>query len=170
MTSPEIVSNPFGLSVEQREEYIAFLEKKIPAALTKLRSDTMPQWGKMTAQHMVEHLQSAVMSGTIVTEKTPIAPNKMQYNSRVSLLYSPNEMPRNLQNPLFQFGLPPYSNPTIEEAKGKLLKSIDLFLRVRVQKPKGIAFSAFMGDLNFDEQLTFNYKHFKHHFTQFGLL
>ncbi len=124
----------------------------------------------MTAQHMVEHLHTAIITSTIVTEKVPLPPNKMQTDSRNALLYSPNEMPRNVQNPAFQFGLPAYSNANIDEAKVKLQKSIESFMKVRESKPNGIAFNSFVGDINFDEQLILHYKHFKHHFSQFGLI
>jgi len=33
-----------------------FLQSTIPAATSKLLSVTKPHWGKMTAQHMIEHL------------------------------------------------------------------------------------------------------------------
>lgn len=164
-------TNPtFVLETGKQALLVNFLQKEIPAALPKLNDSTKPLWGGMTPQQMIEHLNNVVVTGTIVTEKEPVPPTKGQTDARNFIIHSDEPLPRGLQNPTFQFGMPPNTNRTLDEAKAQLAKSIEMFFRVRSNKPTAIAFNAFLGDLNFDEQLVFHGKHFRHHFTQFNLL
>lgn len=47
---------PYTFDVNNSELRQVFLRDGIPAALLALRDDTLPRWGRMTAQQMVEHL------------------------------------------------------------------------------------------------------------------
>lgn len=147
-----------------------FLQTTIPAATSKLLAITKPQWGKMTPQHMIEHLYTAVVSSTIIKNTPPLPPNSYQEEAKKSLIYSPADMPKNLDNPTFRFGLPDYTNPTLVEAKAKLLSSLERFFEIYEKKEDAYNFNIFLGDLNVEENFVFHYKHFKHHYTQFGLI
>ncbi|WP_375561195.1 hypothetical protein ACE193_01160 [Bernardetia sp. OM2101] len=147
-----------------------FLQTTIPAATSKLLAITKPQWGKMTPQHMIEHLYTAVISSTIIKKTPPIPPNSNQEEAKKALIYSLADMPKNLDNPAFRFGLPDYTNPTIIEAKAKLLSSLERFFEIYEGKDDAYSFNPFLGDLQAQETLLFHYKHFKHHYTQFGLI
>ncbi|MBC7920447.1 MAG: hypothetical protein H7Z75_05090 [Ferruginibacter sp.] len=153
-----------------QEQVVAFLQTRVPQALQKIKSVHQPAWGKMTAQHMVEHLTSTVLVSTILSSKPPQTPTSQQLQTKQSLLYNAADLPRNLQNPAFQFGLPAYTNPDLETAKQKLLGSLPTFFRIYAAKPGAVSFSPFLGDLQFQEWLVFHAKHFRHHFTQFNLL
>jgi len=158
------------IAQEKLDKCQEFLKVKIPEMVQPLRSDEVPVWGKMTPQHMIEHLAISVTGSTILSHKERKAPSEIQQGFLDSLVYSEDEMPRNVQNPMFKFGLPDYTYPDIETAKDKMLKSIDLFFRVYEKSPEAHNFNPFLGDLGFDELLVFHYKHFKHHFAQFRLL
>lgn len=147
-----------------------FLQSTIPAATAKLLATTKPHWGKMTAQHMIEHLYTAVVSSTIIKNTPPIPASPRQEEFKNALVYSLEPMAKNLDNPAFRFGLPDYTNPTIVEAKAKLLSSLERFFTIYEGKEDAYNFNPFLGDLHAQETLMFHYKHFKHHYTQFGLI
>jgi oxepin-CoA hydrolase/3-oxo-5,6-dehydrosuberyl-CoA semialdehyde dehydrogenase len=147
-----------------------FLQTTIPAATAKFLATKKPLWGKMTAQHMIEHLYTAVVSSTIIKKTPPIPANPRQEEFKNILVYSLAPMGKNLDNPAFRFGLPDYTNPSIIEAKAKLLSSLERFFEVYEGKDDAYNFNIFLGDLHTQETLLFHYKHFKHHYTQFGLI
>ncbi|WP_338791269.1 hypothetical protein V9L05_01025 [Bernardetia sp. Wsw4-3y2] len=147
-----------------------FLQTTIPAATSKLLATKKPHWGKMTPQHMIEHLYTAVIGSTIIKKTPPIPPNSNQEAFKNALIYSLEPMGRNLDNPAFRFGLPDYTNASLVEAKSKLLSSLERFFEVYQGKEDAYNFNPFLGDLHAQETLIFHYKHFKHHYTQFGLI
>lgn len=158
------------ISSEKLEFYTNFLKNVVPEALEKLTIDTKAEWGKMKPQDMVEHLEVALLSSAIVKNSAPAPPNSAQAPFKETLIYTDTEMARNVQNPLLQYGLPPHKYSDLETAKAKLVEKMGLFFRSFENKENAISLNIFLGDLNFDEWKVFHYKHFKHHFTQFGLL
>jgi oxepin-CoA hydrolase/3-oxo-5,6-dehydrosuberyl-CoA semialdehyde dehydrogenase len=153
-----------------KQECISFLQIQVPQAVQRLKPDQKPIWGKMTAQHMVEHLASSVLTTTILSAREPQQPTAQQQQSKQQFIYSPDELPRNLQNPALQFGLPAYTHPSLLIASEKMKGSLQIFFRTFATHPTGISYTTFMGDMTFEEHLVFHYKHFKHHFSQFNLL
>ncbi|WP_027001646.1 DUF1569 domain-containing protein [Hugenholtzia roseola] len=158
------------LNPERIATYRLFLTRTIPEATKRLIAFKKPAWGKMTAQHMIEHLQTAVVASTIIKRSEPIAPNAGQLQARKVLLYSEERMARNLQNPIFQYGLPPYSNASLDEAKAKLLQSLTRFFEIYDGQPQAYSYNPFLGDLSVPELIAFHYKHIKHHYEQFELV
>ncbi|WP_291723357.1 hypothetical protein [Bernardetia sp.] len=158
------------LEDERVEEAIYFLQKTIPSVTPKLSSVAKPHWGKMTPQHMIEHLHTSVIASTIIKKTPPLPPNTSQKEAKQFLIYSPADMPRNLDNPAFRFGLPDYKNPSLEEAKTKLLSSLNRFFEIYEGKEEDYNFNLFFGDLHRKETIVMHHKHFKHHYMQFGLL
>ncbi len=154
----------------EKIDYRHFLTNIIPQAITKINFDTKPLWGKMTAQHMIEHLIHSTIVSTILTHQPAKAPNAFQNKWKTEIIINPEEMPRNLQNPLFQFGLPPYKFERFEDAQKNLIEKIKLFYTLYEKTPSGVNFQSFFGDLNFEELQRYHYKHFRHHFNQFGAL
>jgi hypothetical protein len=154
----------------EKIDYRHFLTNEIPKAITKINFDTKPLWGKMTAQHMIEHLIHSTIVSTILTHQPAKAPNAFQYKWKNEIIVGIEEMPRNIQNPLFQFGLPPYRFEKFEDSQKNLIEKIKVFYTLYDKTPSGVNFQSFFGDLDFEELQRFHYKHFKHHFTQFGAL
>ncbi len=154
----------------EKIDYRHFLTTIIPQAISKLKIETKPLWGKMTAQHMVEHMAHTVIVSTIFTHQPAKEPNMFQAKWKNDLVISEDDFPRNLKNPLFQFGLPPYKFTNFEEAQKHLIEKIKGFYSVYDKNKEGVNFQSFFGDLHFEELQRLHYKHFKHHFTQFGVL
>ena len=137
--------------------------------LENLKSGTQPQWGKMTAQHMVEHLITAVqMSNGQLHFDCFNPPEKLPALKR--FLMSERPLPHNFVNPVIGPDILQLQYPDIEEAK-KILKSeindYHSFFELNAEaKPTNVTF----GELNKDEWDQFHKKHFTHHLTQFNLL
>ncbi len=92
--------------------------------LVNLRSDTKQLWGKMSAQHMVEHLILAVRTSN---GKLNIGcfnpPEKIPTLKR--FLMSRRPLPKEFINPLIGEGLLPLEYENLEEAKLVLEKELE---------------------------------------------
>lgn len=142
-----------------------YLEK----TLAKLTEDTQPKWGRLTPQHMVEHLgffmQLAV--GTIPTEIT--TPENRIEKFQESL-YTYKSMPRFFDHPLFKKGeLEALQFANLEEAKAAFLKSYDDFEAFFKENPGITTPNTIFGHLDKELWDLLNRKHTYHHFSQFTL-
>jgi hypothetical protein len=59
---------------------------------------------------------------------------------------------------------------SLEESKQYLKDAVSMFLKVIYQPDFTTKLNPFYGELDRKGWLTFQYKHFAHHFMQFGLL
>jgi hypothetical protein len=131
---------------------------------------TTGKWGKMSFQHMVEHMVLAVKSanGKIKTEKvfTPIEklPASRQF------LMSSKEFKENTKSPSFPDQPLPLHFKTVNEGIDKLKKEIADFFAVYENNPALIIQNPVFGDLNYEEAVQLLYKHALHHAKQFGLI
>jgi len=138
--------------------------------LEELTADSKPLWGKMTAQHMIEHVCAAVKgsNGKITFKDCMNPPEKYPLLKR--FLIGNRELPKNFVNTVIGEGLKPLQNKNFEEAKRELIEEVDCFYNffndaesLRVMNPT-------FGPLNYEEWIVFHTKHFTHHFSQFGLM
>ena len=137
--------------------------------LNNLTADTKALWGKMTAQHMVEHLILAVkMSNGKVRLECFNPPEKLPTLKRI--LLSSRPLPRNFINPYLGEDLMPLEYKSLEEAKQILAEEIKDYYKYFEDNPDTFLTNVTFGDLNKDEWEVFHQKHFIHHFKQFGLL
>lgn len=136
----------------------------------KLSKDAKPLWGKMSPQHMIEHLTLAVKTsnGNFPIEKCINPPEKFELLKR--FLLSPRPLPQNFVNPLLGEGLQPLNNINLESAIAELKNETDIFFNYFIKNPNSQPINATFGPLNFEEWKIFHKKHFTHHFTQFGLI
>ena len=148
----------------------SFFSKQVPEILKNIKGDELPIWGVMSVQHMIEHLifplkiaQKEIDFG-IFTSEEKIA--KQQ-----AFLESPLGLPKNFPFPGFAPGyVPPLFYATLEEAKSHLLAEIQQFMIFLTDKEKERGNHPVFGKLNEEQWLIFQYKHFMHHFMQFGLV
>ena len=137
--------------------------------LENLKADTRPQWGKMTAQHMVEHLITAVqMSNGKVHFKCFNPPEKLPALRR--FLMSDRPLPRNFVNPVIGPDILPLQYPGLEETKEILESEINDYYNFFELNPNVKPTNVTFGELNKEEWDQFHKKHFTHHLTQFKLL
>jgi len=137
--------------------------------LDNLKEDTGQLWGKMSAQHMVEHLIYAVRTGN---GKLNIGcfnpPDKWPTLKR--FLLSSRPFPREFINPIIGENLFPLQYENLEEAKKILEEEIKDYYRYFEENRDALLLNPTFGELNGSEWEAFHEKHFTHHFSQFGLL
>lgn len=137
--------------------------------LILLRANTKPLWGKMTPQHMVEHL---ILAMRMSTGKLKLEcfnpPEKLPALKR--FLMSSRPLPKLFVNPAIGENLLPLEYSSLEEAKNILNQEIIDYLNHFELNPEAKTVNVTFGELNKEEWDVFHKKHFIHHFSQFGLL
>ncbi len=137
--------------------------------LNDLDPQQKPLWGKMTPQHMVEHLILAVqMSNGKLKLECFNPPEKIPTLKR--FLMSSRPMPKLFVNPVIGEDLRPLEYSSLEEAMGKLNNEIDDYALFFENNPDANPINVTFGELNEEEWDVFHKKHFTHHLSQFGLL
>lgn len=142
--------------------------------LNNLSEDTQPNWGIMTAQHMVEHLIMAVQSSTgkIVFNRFITPEDKMAIAKR--FLNSSRPLPKLFVNEVISEvigeGLIPLTNNDLSSAIRELKKEVEHFDGYFTRYPEAKPINATFGPLDHEEWIAFHNKHFTHHLTQFGLI
>lgn len=146
-----------------------FLSDELPSLLDELKHDQQPDWGIMTAQHMVEHL--------IITAKLslgrfdiPIASAPEQMEKRKKHLITDGPMQRSIQMPDGNNDLKPLKFPNLEEAVNTLKEAMEQVVKREELQPEAKVNHPFGGPMTATEWMLFHRKHIKHHLIQFGLL
>jgi hydroxymethylglutaryl-CoA reductase len=147
-----------------------FIQTTVFEVLKDLSPDAKPLWGEMNAQQMVEHLVLSVEISNgkrdlpLYTEK-----EKVEKVKNVALL-SNRPLGRGFRNPALPVSPLLLMYKDIEEAKQVLRQSIDLFMHYFRNNVETTRVHNMFGPLDYHEWLWFHYKHFLHHFMQFGLV
>jgi len=142
--------------------------KIIIDSLHQLKPDKNPLWGKMTPQHMVEHLVISVkMSNGKLILKCFNPPEKIPALKR--FLLSSKPLPKLFENPALGKELSDLEYSSLDEAITILKLEIDdyntFFSNNPDEKPVNVTF----GELSKSEWDFFHQKHFRHHLSQFGI-
>ncbi len=137
--------------------------------LKNLSSNDKPLWGKMTAQHMVEHLIYTFEGSTGVREFECFSPeDKLPKLKRILLSNRP--LPKLFITPLLGEKLMELKFDSFEVAVSELEKQLESFETYFAQNPEATPINPTFGKLNKEEWIRFHHKHVDHHFSQFGLL
>jgi len=137
--------------------------------LNKLDPQQKPLWGKMTPQHMVEHLILAVqMSNGKLELECFNPPEKIPSLKR--FLMSSRPIPKLFVNPVIGENHRPLECLSFNEATEKLKNEIDDYVLFFENNPGANLVNVTFGELNKEEWDVFHKKHFTHHLSQFGLL
>ena len=137
--------------------------------LTLLHADQNPLWGKMTPQHMVEHLILSIqMSNGKLNLKCISQPENLPSLKR--FLLSERELPKEYINPYIGPNLLELKYSSLEEAVESLEKEINNYNQFFKLNPDTKTVHVTFGELNKQEWDQFHSKHFKHHLSQFDLI
>jgi len=137
--------------------------------LNKLNAQQKSLWGKMTPQHMVEHLILAVqMSNCKLKVECFNPPEKIPSLKR--FLMSSRPLPKLFVNPVIGEDLCPLEYSSLEESLDKLESEVDDYVLFFENNPDLKTVNVTFGKLNKEEWDVFHQKHFTHHLSQFGLL
>lgn len=156
---------------KKQETFVEMTEAKIKECLSKLTEDTKPQWGSMTAQHMLEHVEYTyrIASGEIQDFEVT-TPEKILEKVHATL-YNYKKMPRGYDFPLAKESeIEQLKHESLEEAKQKFLEAREAYLEYFKQNPGATLKNAVFGNLNKYEWYLMERKHLNHHFEQFGLI
>ena len=154
--------------VNDPETRIEFLTRFLPEAIEKLAEDTVPNWGEMTAQHMVEHLGWAFELSTGRAEVTCDIPES-QREAMKAWLYNNRPGPRGFKNPKLPEAPGPLKYTSMLEAKSALMKALDDFIRHSTNS-EHMKTRPLLGSLRTEEWERVHFKHGYHHLLQFRLV
>lgn len=135
--------------------------------LSRMHADAQPQWGRMNAQQMVEHLSLVMrISNGRMKVKQFSPPEKI--GKLQAFLLSDQPLPREFKAPFIE-DLPPLKNASIAEAVKELKEEIELF-EAHFGKEEITEIHPVFGELDHERWKRFHHKHFVHHLSQFGLI
>ena len=134
-----------------------------------LTPNTKPKWGKMTPQHMVEHL-SDTLKIAIGEIEIPVYTSENQLAEMRRFLMSDRALPRGVVSPAIGSDLPKLRNDSFERALTEFWKYVYAFEKYYRQNPEANHVNPAFGNLTYPEWFQFMNKHFTHHFEQFGLI
>jgi hypothetical protein len=147
----------------------AFLDHLLLNAVVDLKETSQPSWGKMTAQHMVEHLLWVVEFSTGRREAKCSLPENVVARMK-RFLYNNSPTPRDFKNPLLSDNPPLLRFKSLAEAITMLEEELGRFQDlVRVQ-PEAAYIHPLFGLIATEEWERVLFKHSYHHLLQFGLV
>ncbi|WP_412983988.1 phenylacetic acid degradation bifunctional protein PaaZ [Pontimicrobium sp. IMCC45349] len=156
---------------KKQETFVEMTDSKIDECLSKLSENAKPQWGIMTPQHMIEHLEHTYKIAAGEIQDFEISTPEKILEKVKNSLWNYDKFPQNSQFPLLEKDtLEPLKHENlavaIEAFKGQRKIYIEFFKEHPDVKLKNIVF----GELNRYEWYLLERKHLNHHFEQFGLI
>jgi len=138
--------------------------------LERLDANAVPLFGKMTAQHMVEHICGGVLfSNGKLPQKLYYPPEKAMVIKNI-VIHSDAAFPQGFKAPMLGDDLPRLVFPDLQTAISRLSIQLDKFHEYFEMNQEAKPIHPVMGELDYKEWIIFHNKHFTHHFKQFGLI
>lgn len=151
------------------DEKAQFLRQQFVPLLQSIPTETVPLWGKMTAQQMIEHFSDylQIHSGKAAHTEVVTPPEQLEWMR--NFLESDKPFRENTKNPLMSELPAPVRNPSKEAAVKELGEELAYFFTVFKKNNLQATRNPFFGDLNYEQNIQLLYKHALHHLKQFGL-
>jgi oxepin-CoA hydrolase/3-oxo-5,6-dehydrosuberyl-CoA semialdehyde dehydrogenase len=158
--------------VEKKQStFPTITESFIKNALGKLTTESKAQWGMMTPQHMVEHLEMSYRIASGEIQDFDVATPAEYIEKVAATLWDYHKMPRNHKMPLLKEDeLEDLNHEDLETAKAKMLEARSEYLDFYKRNPKATNNNAVFGELTKYEWTLLERKHVSHHLEQFNLL
>ncbi|MCB9232079.1 MAG: phenylacetic acid degradation bifunctional protein PaaZ [Bacteroidia bacterium] len=167
----ELVATAIILTlVQKRCPLIEVSKHSLPLFLEKLKADTPAKFGKMTAQHMVEHLRYylKVALGQITQ---PLVTKEEMLEAFQDSLYTYRKFPKGTHDPELKEGnMRELEFDSLEAAKKAFLETFAEYELHYIDHMDFEATHPVFGSMNKEKWDLFNRKHYQHHFEQFGLV
>ncbi len=147
-----------------------FLRTRLVPYFQRLDPATLPRWGKMSVQRMIEHFGGEAIrsaSGRLKIDTILTSPENL--GRMREFMMSDKPFKENTKNPLISEESPPLRYKTIQAAIGALQQELIYFFEAFEKNPGLITRNPFFGDLNFEQNVQLLYKHALHHLRQFGI-
>lgn len=148
---------------------VNFVAEEFPRRIDSISVDDKPQWGKMTPQHMVEHLGSVFLIGS-GKMRVPGLPKEKQEKMYHLLTNGQLKFKPGTKSPVLPDHLLPLRFSNLDEAKMALQKAVMRFFEAFEAEPEQCIEHPVFGLLTYGEWLEFHEMHVKHHLRQFGLM
>ncbi|QRM89396.1 phenylacetic acid degradation bifunctional protein PaaZ [Lacinutrix sp. WUR7] len=158
--------------VQKKQEVLTEMtEDKINACLSALKEDAKPQWGIMTPQHMMEHLEYTYKIASGEIQDFEIATPEKILDKVHNSLWNYDKFPLKSQFPhLEKDTLDDLKHPDLETAIEKFKAQREKYLAYFKENPEAKLKNLVFGELNKYESYLLERKHLNHHFEQFNLL
>lgn len=149
------------------EDKKRFLQTQFIPAVSEIDPNTLPRWGKMNVQQMIEHVSGFFRVSTNKLQFPLVTPKENLPRFREFLL-SEKEFRENTKAPVLPEEPLPLRYDTIEEAIADLENQVSTFFNYFSGDFEKTTLHPVFGDLNFEEWIQLHHKHVKHHLKQFG--
>jgi len=172
-TEDELVAVATILTMVQKKQtvFTEMTSEKIEECLQKLTEDKKAQWGMLTPQHMVEHLEYTYRIASGEIQDFEIATPEKIIEKVHQTLYNYEAFPIKIDFPLHKKGeLEDLRHLDLETAKKMLLEAREEFIQYFKENPETKTKNVVFGELHRFEWYLLERKHLNHHFEQFGLL
>ncbi len=157
--------------VAKKSPFIRINYKDFTKRLTQLTQKTLPRWGSMNGQEMLEHLEETMKysTGELVTKECKTSAEHLEKYQ--DSLYNFRKMPQDYPAPFLEDGkLPELKYKNLEEAKTYFIESVKNYQIYYQENPEAKHLHFVFGMLNKEMMELFHQKHVTHHFEQFALV
>ncbi len=142
--------------------------RDIVKLLNQLTPEQKPLWGKMTPQHMVEHLYKTVQA-SINEIELKIFSEERKIPILKKLFFGERALPKEFMNPAIGPELMSLEFENLSAAIKELENVHVRYEKYFADNPSAKTAHPIFGYLTKEEWDKFHQKHFKHHLSQFGL-
>jgi len=86
--------------VQKKSPFATINRNNIESYLNKLTEDAKAQWGMMSPQHMIEHLETGLLTGSGEIQNFEIATPEEHLAKVVETIFNHKPMPKEFKHPL----------------------------------------------------------------------
>lgn len=158
--------------VAKKSPFIELKNDVVEEALSGLTENTIPKWGKMKPQQMIEHVEMGLLLSIGDPEADKCYTPDDQLEMFQDFLYTHQKMPREYKAPFLpeDGSLPELRHKNLQTAKESLLDTLNRFRIYYKEFPEAEHLNYVYGMMNKDMAYLLHRKHLTHHFEQFGLI
>ena len=158
--------------VAKKSPFIDLNVTKIQKIINGLTESTQPQWGKMTAQEMLEHLDKTILYSIGQPEAEKCYTPEEHLEKYQDSLYKHVAMPKEFNAPFMpeDGSVPALAYKNLDAAKTAFMEHLKEFVVYYKENPHAEHMNYVFGKLNKEMWELLHKKHFTHHFQQFGLI
>lgn len=150
-------------------DQLNFLQHRFITLLRSADPSTPPQWGKMSFQHMVEHMVLVFKNANGKLKTTEMKTPAEQIPAFQAFIRSDKVFRENTKSPAFPAEPLPLHFENTTQAIDKLEKEVADFITVYESNPGLTITNPVFGDLDYELATQLLYKHALHHLKQFSL-
>ncbi len=156
--------------VQKKSPFQEFTRANVEGSMSLLTEATSANWGIMTPQHMVEHLEDQFQVALGKTSEKLAIPEAKVERYQESL-FNYRKMPKEFKHPDLDPDKPAklrYDN--LEAAKTAFFKAYDEYEAYYKANPEAVHLNPMFGPLDKELWDLMHRKHFHHHFEQFDII